>query len=109
MLQFVSECFSIVFGVFPLPGRETKVFGELDPFETVFLASAFRLPLVLCLPRRGSSDVFAVGGNLSVWSIVDSASLEKNILRAHAFGLSDTIWISDPLFEYTYILIGFEF
>ena len=49
-----------------------------------------------------------MGGNLSVWSIVDSASLEKNILRAHAFGLPDTFWIFNPLFEYTYILIGFE-
>ena len=37
-----------------------------------------------------------MGGNLSVWSIVDSASLEKNILRARAFGLPDTIWIFNP-------------
>ena len=47
----MSECFSIAFGVFPLSGRETIDLVIFDPFQTVFLSSAFQLPLVLGLPR----------------------------------------------------------
>ena len=85
--EIVSECFSMNFGVFPLSGRETMCLVNSTLFETVSLSSAFRLPLVLWLPRRGSSDVFAVGGgNLSVWSIVDAASLEKTFC-VHVFSV----------------------
>ena len=61
---------------------------NFDPFETVFLTSAFRLPLVLCLPRRGRSDVLQ-WGKFSVWSIVVLGIFRENILPAPASLLTD--------------------